>query len=51
MDRRMLLTLLVLPMVVLALVGLYQVAVEESAPPIAPESMQSLSDWAFPSVA
>lgn len=50
MDRRMLLTLLVVPMVILALVGLYHVATEEEGHTVAPDSMQSLADWAFPAV-
>lgn len=52
MDSRMLLTvLLVLPLVVLAVYGLYRVADEQDEnnrrPP---DNMQSISDWAFPAV-
>lgn len=52
MDRRMLLVVLVLPMALLAVIGLYHVAQEQGGsstqPP--PGQSQPLSAWVFPAV-
>jgi hypothetical protein len=51
MERRMLLTLLVvLPLVLVAVYGIYRVANEDEGLHTPPDSIHSLSDWAFPAV-